>query len=282
MLICGHSICLRCAEKLEKTAVLTKAKAQIVCVTCNQTTLVPNGSKNLPQNYALREIVEKHMQEKKADPQQSLDSVVIKSRVCFDHQQELNVFCRTCNEVICVTDWYSVHGSHSCIPLVAILEECKENLKNGAKTLDIASQVISQSQKDVKKTYDNFVKDHKKQQKFVEQTFLELKLQLKTLEKHTLSQVNQFWEPKLDNLKKQMEMMDIRRELEEAAKAARTAETTTDPFVALQLNKNMSEMIERADITKMDLKPCETDPPNLLHLPSSKDILFTVTKNHPC
>jgi len=147
----------------------------------------------------------------------------------------------------------------------------------GAETLELASEVICQSQANVNAMYEKLLEEHKRLKKDAENTFWLLFFELEQRKQEYVNEVNKFWETKLNNLKKQMETMSIGGQLEEVAKAARTAATTNDPFLALQCTKNMSVVLQTSDITKMVLEPCETVPSEIPQLNGCEGVLLAIT-----
>ncbi|XP_068602229.1 tripartite motif-containing 13 [Brachionichthys hirsutus] len=92
VLLCSHSFCRKCLERLLEGSRGPAFRAPFKCPTCRKET-PHNGAGSLQSNYSLRGIVEKYSRLKVTPPQTS---------ACARHRgQPLNIFCSTDLKLIC-------------------------------------------------------------------------------------------------------------------------------------------------------------------------------------
>ena len=126
---CHHSFCLPCLERLSSDA--RGNTYFIACPTCRHSTQLPPkpaGPAGFPAAFQLNNLMETYIQMNK--PQQS----------CSNHEKLLDIFCETCDQVICLQctkqnhknhDWDSVTESYhkDCNELERSLAPVKEKVE---------------------------------------------------------------------------------------------------------------------------------------------------------
>ena len=106
ILPCHHSFCQECLEKLSKKKEDSGDTYYLSCPTCRQRTEVPReGVGAFPVAFHLNNLKEitQSLKNKVSDPQQV---------TCNDHDKPLEVFCETCEMIICFHCAVRTHKDH--------------------------------------------------------------------------------------------------------------------------------------------------------------------------
>ena len=106
ILPCHHSFCQECLEKMPKERDAGGDTYYLSCPTCRQFTVVPReGVGAFPVAFHLNNLKEitQNLKIKASNPQQV---------TCIDHDKPLEVFCETCETIICFHCVVRTHKDH--------------------------------------------------------------------------------------------------------------------------------------------------------------------------
>ena len=111
---CHHSFCQECLEGLPQEKEAMGDTYYLPCPTCRQRTEVPReGVGAFPVAFTLNNLkkITQNLKKKASDPQQV---------TCIDHDKPLEVFCETCETIICFHCAVRTHKDHK----YDLLSEC--------------------------------------------------------------------------------------------------------------------------------------------------------------
>ena len=106
ILPCHHSFCQECLEKMPKEREARGDTYYFFCPTCRQYIMVPiEGVGAFPVAFTLNNFkkITQNLKIKASDPQQV---------TCIDHDKPLEVFCETCETIICFHCVVRTHKDH--------------------------------------------------------------------------------------------------------------------------------------------------------------------------
>ncbi|XP_071949111.1 uncharacterized protein [Antedon mediterranea] len=148
LLHCGHSFCLKCLRNQCEANNENDNPSNIKCALCRSSGEIPiTGLEGLPSSFVIE------------DAKQCLRKVGrtrVKLPVCdkAGHNQVLNVWCETCNKLICIVCRdHHLHDDHSVCPATpakSFEEYCKQTYRNEKKIAELelanANIVLEHSQ----------------------------------------------------------------------------------------------------------------------------------------
>lgn len=155
-LICGHTYCTGCLNKL---AFQARNPGVICCPTCKiDTTLFPKtfeSVRNLPKNFGVLEILE-GKEEVQTD---GIHKEKEKNKyLCPEHDEALKVYCYTDNCLICIyCQVYGKHVGHKCELAINIATSTREELRSLSKKLGDHYDTIKKARKKVIDTRESIL-----------------------------------------------------------------------------------------------------------------------------
>lgn len=115
---CQHNFCCACLMSY------WKQKGGCDCPVCRET----YSNSDLKWNRTLANIVDSFLKE--------ASKARVPEDMCGQHNEELKLFCKEDEEVLCVVCLHSKkHENHKCLPLDEAAKECKDGLKASIKIL---------------------------------------------------------------------------------------------------------------------------------------------------
>ena len=138
---CHHIYCQQCLGRL----VIRNQQGQLIltCPNCRQVTPVPtNGVAGLPAAFHINHLLDILKEHKKAKEG---------ALYCADHQErELELYCESCEQLICVHCVTTEHKGHQCSLLKDVLEKCKEEIKASLTPAKEQLSAVGKASKQVK------------------------------------------------------------------------------------------------------------------------------------
>ncbi|XP_068701525.1 uncharacterized protein [Montipora foliosa] len=155
-LICGHTYCTGCLNKL---AFQARNPGTICCPTCKtETILFPRtfeSVRNLPKNFGVLEILEGKEEVQTDGIQKEKEK---NKYLCPEHDEALKVYCYTDNCLICIyCQVYGKHAGHDCRLATDIVTTTREELRGWSKRLGDNYDLIKKSRKTVVDIKDSIV-----------------------------------------------------------------------------------------------------------------------------
>ena len=138
---CNHIYCRQCLRRLVDRD--QQGQLILTCPNCRQVTLVPaNGVAGFQpafQTNRLLDILKEHRKAKEG------------ALYCADHQErELELYCESCEQLICVQCAITEHTGHKCNLVKDVLEKCKEEIKASLTPAKEQLLVVGKASKQVK------------------------------------------------------------------------------------------------------------------------------------
>ena len=142
LLQCFHVYCHQCLVKLLRRL----RSSEFVCPLCRQVTLIPAGGvAGLPSAFHINQLLEILDTHKKTASSAEGAGGASASNVpqrkvaqfCSDHGKELELYCETCEELVCLKCAIKggKHHSHDCEDLNDAFEKCKREVAASLKPL---------------------------------------------------------------------------------------------------------------------------------------------------
>ena len=145
---CNHIYCQLCLRKLVERD--QQGQLILTCPNCRQVTPVPaNGVAGLQpafQTNRLLDILKEHKKAKEG------------ALYCADHQErELELYCESCEQLICVQCVATEHKGHQCSLVKDVLEKCKKEIKASLTPAEKLLSTVSKASKQVKSQKERIV-----------------------------------------------------------------------------------------------------------------------------
>ncbi|KAM4745599.1 E3 ubiquitin-protein ligase TRIM35-like [Anableps anableps] len=148
-LSCNHSFCSSCLQQFWEQ---TKNKN---CPICKR-----RSSKDFPHvNFTLKELADSFTGRQKSGSSETEKGAKQLMVVCSKHQEDPKLFCEDEQRAVCPVCEFSLHQSHTVVPVEQAVRERKEQLKSDLESL----QDKRKKHLEVEKTYDDVIQHSKKQ-----------------------------------------------------------------------------------------------------------------------
>ncbi|XP_070532002.1 tripartite motif-containing protein 2-like [Ptychodera flava] len=155
-LSCDHHFCLSCLEQWAKVMVKLQ---KLACPVCAKLSSFPEeGARGFRQDQNLLALLRSSEQGKGGT-----NSVLNIQEVCKTHQKRLDVFCHTCDEVICSLCLGDGHkrSEHNSQQLVEFLRNKRANLTINRRVLDMNKEQIEANLRYIDELFPRLDKDRK-------------------------------------------------------------------------------------------------------------------------
>ncbi|CAJ1085147.1 nuclear factor 7%2C brain-like isoform X1 [Xyrichtys novacula] len=146
---CNHSFCSSCLQKFWEQ---TKNKN---CPICKRR----SSKDSLPVNFTLKELADSFSGRLKVGSSETVKAEKKVKVVCSKHQEEPKLFCKDEDRAVCPVCEFSLHQTHTVVPVEKAVRDLKEQLKSDLKSL----QDKRDKHKQVEKTYNEVIQHSKKQ-----------------------------------------------------------------------------------------------------------------------
>lgn len=155
-LICGHTYCTGCLNKL---AFQARNPGTICCPTCKiETTLFPRtfeSVRNLPKNFGVLEILEGKEEAQTDGISKEKEN---NKYLCPEHDEALKVYCHTDNCLICIyCQVYGKHMGHKCELATSIATTTREELRSLSKKLGDHYDTVKKARRNVIDTRESIL-----------------------------------------------------------------------------------------------------------------------------
>ncbi|CAJ1069434.1 nuclear factor 7%2C brain-like [Xyrichtys novacula] len=148
-LSCNHSFCSSCLQKFWEQS---KNKN---CPICKR-----KSSKDNPiVNFALKELADSFAGRLRVGSSEEEKKEKKVEVVCSKHDKEPELFCKDEDRAVCPVCEFSLHQTHTVVPVEKAVRDLKEQLKSDLKSL----QDKRNKHKQVEKTYNEVIQHSKKQ-----------------------------------------------------------------------------------------------------------------------
>ncbi|CAJ1069449.1 nuclear factor 7%2C brain-like [Xyrichtys novacula] len=148
-LSCNHSFCSSCLQKFWEQ---TKNKN---CPICKR-----RSSKDRPRtNFSLKELADSFAGRLKVGSSETEKAANKVEVVCSKHDKEPEFFCKDEDRAVCPVCEFSLHQTHTVVPVEQAVSDLKEQLKSDLNSL----QDKRNKHKQVEKTYNEVIQHSKKQ-----------------------------------------------------------------------------------------------------------------------
>ncbi|CAJ1069458.1 nuclear factor 7%2C brain-like isoform X1 [Xyrichtys novacula] len=148
-LSCNHSFCSSCLQKFWKQ---NKNKN---CPICKRKSLLDNPEVNL----TLKELADSFVGRQKIRSPKAEKAERRVKVVCSKHREEPKLFCKDEDRAVCTVCEFSLHQTHTVVPVEQTVRDLKEQLKSDLKSLQDKKDKCKQ----VEKTYNEVIQHSKKQ-----------------------------------------------------------------------------------------------------------------------
>ncbi|XP_034547380.1 zinc-binding protein A33-like [Notolabrus celidotus] len=193
-LSCNHSFCSSCLKKFWKQ---TKNKNCPIC-------LRKSSKANPGVNFGLKELSDSFAGRLKVGSSETEKRAKKVEVVCSKHQEVPKLFCKDEQRAVCSVCEFSLHQSHTVVPVDQAVSELKEQLKPDLKSL----QDKRNKYKQVEETYKEVIQHSKKQllstEKKIRSEFNKLHQFLKEEEKSRLTALREEEEQKGKTISREM------------------------------------------------------------------------------
>lgn len=128
---CQHSFCKACLEKTSRS--FRHGKYFLKCPSCRMFAQLPdNGVSALPPAFVINNFLELHqLMEAKGLTQE-----------CPEHKKPLEVYCQSCQKLICLMCGYCDHKTHNQDLIERVFEQCKEQIEERRKLVEQAQSLV--------------------------------------------------------------------------------------------------------------------------------------------
>ena len=119
---CHHTFCQDCLGNSPQE--LKDKKCLLRCPSCREPALVPDGGvRAFPPAFTINSFLELHQQ--MLAKQDTME--------CDQHKRPLDLFCNTCQELLCVVCQVRSHKKHNYHLISDIIHDCKQDVRKGAQ-----------------------------------------------------------------------------------------------------------------------------------------------------
>ncbi len=220
LLQCFHTYCTKCLIPLVRDE---QGQLILTCPTCRQVTpLPPNGVRDLQSAFHINDFIEIRDDLKKAkDPISSLESGVEDdatistppkkmTHYCSEHDKELELYCETCNELIC---WKCAvrsgkHHDHDYDPLNEAFEKYKEEITSSLEPMEKQLKSIHTALANLSRCSREISSQQATVEASIHDTTRQLHEVLRVRETELIDQLYQMTQRKLKSLASQRDQME--------------------------------------------------------------------------
>ena len=251
---CLHSFCQHCLEGLP----LDKKNETyyLSCPTCHHCTELPEeGAGAFPVAFTLNSLKEIHTKIKKTavlpNPQEA---------TCSDHGKPLELFCETCDTVICVTCQFRDHRYHNCNLVTDCytkhsqkLRECLSPVERKKEALKKVLSALAEREGEIRERGEGVLEE-------IHEMVEEMMNVLRESERKLTEQAKRVTDAKLKVLSEQMKSAEISLSLlEDVGDHVEQNLKTGSPRQVLRSKKQMMECMSEvtAEINVEELHPKE-------------------------
>ena len=133
---CLHTFCQDCLRNCPQE--FKGRKYVLKCPSCRKPAIVPNGGVSVfPPAFTINNFLELHQQ--MLAKQDTME--------CDQHKRPLDLFCNTCQELLCYVCQVRSHKKHDYHLISDIIHDCKQEVKKGAHPLREQLAVIADTVK---------------------------------------------------------------------------------------------------------------------------------------
>ncbi|XP_071951634.1 uncharacterized protein [Antedon mediterranea] len=204
ILICGHSFCTACLEKL----IGKVARGYVRCPSCKTDTIVSgfsNDVERLAKNFAVLEILE-GLEDTGDKSSSNITNPVL---VCNIHEREpKKVYCITDNEIICIyCQVYGEHEGHECQLISTAAEEGRQICKQLADEIMKEREKVTLSKKSIHDTVASIRFKEEKSMREITHHFEMLRRKLYRRENQIKGKLKNLSSSKVKSLEKQKKQL---------------------------------------------------------------------------
>ena len=254
ILPCHHSFCQHCLEGLP----LDKKNETyyLSCPTCRHCTELPEeGAGAFPVAFTLNNFKEVYTKMKKAAVLPNLQEAT-----CSDHGKPLELFCETCDTVICVTCQFRNHKNHKCNLITDSytkhcqkLRECLSPVEGKKEALKKVLSALAEREGEIRKRGEGVLEE-------IHEMVEEMMNVLRGSERKLTEQAKRVTDDKLKVLSEQMKSAEMSLSLlEDVEDYVEQSLKTGSPQQVLGSKKQMMERMSEvtAQINVGELHPKE-------------------------
>ena len=261
ILPCHHSFCQECLEKMPKEREARGDTYYLSCPTCRQHIEIPReGVGAFPVAFTLNNFkkITQNLKIKASDPQQV---------TCIDHDKPLEVFCETCETVICFHCVVRTHKDHKydlvsdCYPKhYQMLQERLKQMKGKKEALKKVLSDLAEREGEIRERGEGVLEE-------IHGMVEEMIGILRQSERKLTEQVKRVTDAKLEVLSRQTNSIKMSLSLlDDVEDYVKQSLTTSTHQQVLRSKKQMMEHIGEVttQITVEELHPIEKDDLRLI------------------
>lgn len=260
LLQCNHVYCSACLVKLVSRTTQPGQQLSVSCPTCRQVTTLPaNGVGTLRSAFHIHHLFDIQKDLMKGCVDVEADSVVAYS--CSVHTgKKLELFCATCEELICLQCTVKSHHSHQYDLVSAVLEEHKKELTSSLLQVEEKLKIVDNAVSLVDANSVRISDQTAAIETYLHETFDKVHHLLDTRKSELIQQLYQISHSKIDNLVAQKNhLSSLQSTLRGSLKSRREELSTTNLKELLDLKAVVSAQMEEAsrNIMSSTLTPCD-------------------------
>ena len=260
ILPCHHSLCQECLEGLPQEREARGDTYYLSCPTCRQRTEVPSeGVGALPVATLLNKIMKSIRKDKNASIPQQV--------TCNDHDESLEVFCETCETVICFHCVVCSHKDHKYGLINNCFPKHHRMLLDSLKPVKVKKEALQKVMSDLAEREGEIRERKEGVLKEIQEMVEEMIGILRQSERKLTEQVKRVTDAKLEMLSRQTKSIKTSLSLIKDAKhnVEQTLETGT-PRQVLGSKKQMMERMSEVttQINVEELRPMEKNDLRLI------------------
>uniref|UniRef100_A0A1X7UGA6 RING-type domain-containing protein n=1 Tax=Amphimedon queenslandica TaxID=400682 RepID=A0A1X7UGA6_AMPQE len=263
-LLCLHSFCQHCLEGLP----LDKKNGTyyLSCPTCRHCTELPEeGAEAFPVAFHLNNLKEIHSAMEKTsvlpNPQEAM---------CSDHRKPLELFCETCNMVVCVTCQFRNHKGHgsdlitdSYTKHCQKLRECLSPVEGKKEAVCLALSALAEREGEIRERGEGVLEE-------IHEMVEEMIAVLRQSERKLTEQAKRVTDAKLKALSEQMKSAEMSLSLLEEVEDY--VEQSLKAGSPQQVLRSKKQMMERMSEVTAWINVEELHPKEKANFVLSKDI----------
>ena len=263
---CLHSFCQGCLEELPLNKI--NETYYLSCPTCRSHTELPqNGIEGFPPAFTLNNLQETYNLMKDDAP---VTSLVPQEDTCNDHGKPLELFCETCNTVICVNCLAHNHKQHeynlvadSYTKYCESLRECLSPIEGKKEEFKKVLSALAKREGEIREKGEEVLED-------IHDMVEEMVNVLRESERKLTEQAKRVTDAKLKVLSEQMNsaeksfsiLEDVANDVEQSLKAS----------ISQQVLRSKKQMMERMSEVTGGINVEELHPTEKADFALSKDI----------
>ena len=256
---CLHSFCQGCLEQLPLSLGKTKAGYYISCPTCRYKTELPGGEAGaLPVAFHINNLKDTHnILQEVSHPQSDLQSDL---KFCMDHNKPLEIWCESCDEIICVNCAVREHKNHRYDIITDVYPKQRGKIevslipvKKNVEMIKIAMSTLEERKAKIEEKGEEVEQE-------IHEMVEEMVTALRNSEKKLTSQAKRITEAKVQVLTNQIESAKNSLSLlDDVCKYVEQSLKTGTPQQVLSSKKQMMDRMSEvnAQINVEELQPIE-------------------------